>query len=142
MELPLLDGHIDADDILPYNAACSNIQMSVHSIALVFLLMKVEAHSPNLRIAHEPFTQTHSRSMSSEGSVTVIFGDSIHVGCITSLDCIALRSFLWCNTPAIVDATQTEMNDWNKLREQRSLHQADFVLNFGHCDKCWSGNPH
>jgi len=29
MELPLLDGNIDADNILPHNTTCANIQMSV-----------------------------------------------------------------------------------------------------------------
>jgi len=44
--------------------------------------------------------------MSCESAITVIFGDGVHVGSITRLDCITLCSFLWCNAPAIVDAIQ------------------------------------
>jgi len=47
--------------------------------------------------------------MGCESAITVIFGDSVHIGGITRLNRISFCSFLWCNAPAIVDAIKSDV---------------------------------
>jgi hypothetical protein len=46
--------------------------------------------------------------MRNERTVTVGFGDSIHICGVARFDRIALVSLLWCDAPAIVDAIEKE----------------------------------
>lgn len=84
-ELALLDGQVNADNILPYDTSSANVQVS------------------DLRVTHQTLGQTDGKGRSLELSVAGgTLGESVHDGGVGVCDGIAvLRGGRGGNTPAI-----------------------------------------
>lgn len=82
---------------------------------------------PDFRIAHQPITKADSQTVGLQGARTVVFGNGIHVGSVSSHDSIPFFDVGY--TPPIV---HTEAPSARVAAGLLDLHQADFILNFGH----------
>ncbi len=107
VELALLDGNVDPDDILPYDAPRTNIQMSV------FPRQSAEPSGqrkdrPDFRISHEPIGKSDCEPVSSKRAVRIFLRDGVHIRRRARLDSITLQAFLVSDTPTVVHAIPTQ----------------------------------
>ncbi len=84
MELFFLDGNIDADNILPDDTACANIQVSI--FIRIYALDRKETSLPDFRVTHQTFAKPNSRTVRQEGAICIFLGQSVHVGCNPGMD--------------------------------------------------------
>lgn len=105
MELFFLDGNIDADDILPNDTTCADIQVSIFIRICARSERKEKKNGmkslPDFRVTHQTFAKPNSRTVRQEGAICVFLCQRVHIGCISCIDRVSFGFFR--DTPTIVD---------------------------------------
>jgi hypothetical protein len=131
VELALFDRHINSHDILPHNAASTNVQMSFTRVVQHQDKGEmVREDLPNLRVAHQTFAETNRGATGQECDSSMFIGNLVHVGGVSCLDGIALGAFLRRNTPTIVDAAQESqsVNQKKTSKNETNMRQTLFLI--------------
>jgi hypothetical protein len=68
--------------------------------------IKNPTDAPDFRIAHETITEADGQTVSGEGPIGILFGESVHIGGIRSFDGVAFQPRFFCNAPTIMHATR------------------------------------
>jgi hypothetical protein len=112
VKLALLNRNVDPDDILPHDAPCTNIQMSVYPPVSGTLQSndggQRREDRPDFRISHEPIRKPDCYPMSSKCAVRIFLRDGVHVRRRARFDGIALQTFLVSDTPTVVHTVPTQ----------------------------------
>ncbi len=115
VELPLLDGHVDPDDVLPHHPPRADVQVAdrMASVAHTIALQAPEClsfHSPYFRVAHEPIAEANRNAVCMQVAVTMVLRNRVHVRRVSCLDRVALRALLRSDAPAIVHTAVSEVS--------------------------------
>ena len=120
VELPLLDRHVNPNDVLPHDAPGTDVQVAerITSIMTAIATTRTHAcggltvtHSPYFGVSHEAIAETYSETVCGKRTVTVILRNRIHIRCISSTYSITLHVLLRCDAPPIMDTKSRKISD-------------------------------
>ena len=82
MELPLLDRHVNPNDILPHDAPGTDVQVAERITSIMTAIATTRTHtcggltvthSPYFGVSHEAITETNRETMRLESAMAVVF---------------------------------------------------------------------